>query len=95
MSAQLPADTFMAFRDFLQATRALRRSPAFTFTAVVTPALGIGASTAALPGSGTPRFGVGTQKGVLRPQFFFSAQDFRYLLQSGELVLAGSALALR
>ena len=70
MSAQLPADTFMAFRDFLQATRALRRSPAFTLTAVVTPALGIGASTAALPGSGTPRFGVGEQEGVLRPQFF-------------------------
>ena len=63
MSAQLPADTFMAFRDFLQATPALRRSPAFTFTAVVTPALGI-------PGSRRPRFGVGEQEGVLGPQFF-------------------------
>jgi len=37
---------FMLLKDFVCAARSLRKSLAFTFTAIVTIALGIGASTA-------------------------------------------------
>src|SRR5215469_3798925 len=36
----------MLFRDFVYATRTLRRSPVFAATAIITIGLGIGASTA-------------------------------------------------